>query len=283
MKLFTCLAHVDPQKLPYVAQVLKMQERLMDEVHVYIITNKTKAEEIDLIYSFVPPQTNRFKVEVVNRDYDKLPSPWLLTWVHKQLMLEKFADPTYTHFMCIEDDMEVTQTNVNYWISEREKLKPYNIYPSFMRVEWSKEFQQWAMTDSMKGDIFSVCNHPKLNLIEGYGYINLGRTYQGMFFYDRELMEEHIQSISFYLERFIPDWQARILHTGWPLGLTEQAVFALTHINVPPGCISRNFLPYYTKYNMIDPCCFVHHLPDEYINISDMDHGKVLTKDILCP
>jgi hypothetical protein len=68
MKLITCLAHVDPGKLPLLAQVLAMQRLLCEEVHVCILTNKTRQEETDLIRAHIPEQSARFRVEVVNRD-----------------------------------------------------------------------------------------------------------------------------------------------------------------------------------------------------------------------
>ncbi len=283
MKLFTCLAHVGPEKLPYLQQVLHMQQFLFDEVHVSIATNKTDQADLDLIASVFPPATPTFQVEIVNRNYEHLPSAWLLTWVHKDLMAEKFQDPSYTHFMYIEDDMEVTATNIQYWMTAREHLRPYGLYPSFMRTEWNPTLQQWAWTDSVKGDRFSVKGSPRVDLMAGYGYINLPRTYQGMFLYDRELMQEHIASDSFSLEKFVPGWQTAIQHTVWPLGLTEMANLALTNIHVPQGCISRNFLPYYPKYNTINPCCFVHHLPDKYTNAPESENGKVMVADILAP
>jgi hypothetical protein len=281
MKLFTCLPHADVRKLPELSQVLKMQEQLMDEVHVVIVTNISKKGDIDLILDAAPARSKRFKVEIYNEGCDVLPSPWLLTWVHKKLMHEKFQDYSYSHFMAIEDDMEVTPANINYWLASRDKLKPYGIYPSFLRVEWNETLQEWTMTDSMRGDRFSYSQLPHIELADGQAFVNIGRTYQGMFFYDRELMDEHIHSISFDLFKFLPDWQLRIEHTDWPLGLTEAAVFGLSHINVPQGCISRNFLPIFPKYLTINPCCFVHHLPNKYTNIPDSVHGKVLIREMM--
>ena len=281
MKLFTCLAHADPKKNSILAKVLASQEKLFEKVHVCVITNLTAQADIEAIYQCAPNNTNNFKLEVFNEGCNLLPSPWLLTWVHKKLMLQKYNDTSYTHFMCIEDDMEITSTNVEYWIRCREYLRAYNLYPSFMRVEWNYEHQQWAMTDSMKGDSFSISKSPRIDLRDGFSFINLSRAYQGMFLYDRELMKEHIDSISFNLFEFIPDWQERIKHLEWPMGLTENAVFALTYMNVPRGFYSRNCIPVFTKYKMIDPACFVHHLPNKYTNMSNMNHGKVLVNDLL--
>jgi hypothetical protein len=282
-KLFTCMAHADLRKIDHLARVLKMQDGLMDEVHVCIITNMTKRADLETIYDNSPPRTKRFRVEIYNEYCDKLPSPWLLTWVHKKVMLEKYQDSTYTHFMCIEDDMEVTPTNIEYWLDDRKRLKPFGLYPSFLRVEWSDRLREWTMTDSVRGDLFSYSNSPHLDFVDGRSFVNLPRTYQGMFFYDRELMSEHINSISFDLFRFLPDWRQRILSTEWPLGLTEAAVTGISHQNVPEGCYSRNFIPVYAKYLLIDPCCFVHHLPNKYTDQEGSSLGKVAVRAVLAP
>ena len=281
MKLLTCLPHADIRKLPELSQVLKMQEYLMDEVHVIVITNITKKSDLDLIYDSAPSNNKRFKIEIYNEGCDIIPSPWLLTWVHKKIMWQKFQDPTYSHFMAIEDDMEVTPINIKYWLNDREKLKPFGLYPSFLRVYWNQELKEWTMTDSIKGDRFSCSESPHIDFIDSHSFINLGRTYQGMFLYDRILMEEHINSISFDLFRFFPDWQDRIMKKDWPSSITEVAVLGISHINVPKGCFSRNFVPFFPKYLTVDPCCFVHHLPNKYTNMVDSDVGKVLVKDIL--
>ena len=283
MKLFTCMAHADPRKLPYLAPVLKMQALLCESVHVCIITNLFDPAALSAIHACAPPLSERFTMEIYNHGCDQLPSPWLLTWVHKKLMLEKFRDPSYTHFMCIEDDMEVTPANMRYWLHNREVLRPYNLYPSFLRVEWNTVDSQWAMTDSELGDSYSISKSPRLNLDGGHHFINLPKSYQGIFLYDRELMQEHIDAVLFDLFQFIPDWQNRILNAHWPLCLTEAAVFGLTYINVNPGCYSRNFLPFFPKYRMVDPQCFVHHLPDKYTNMPESTSGKVYIRDMLAP
>jgi hypothetical protein len=276
------MAHADKNKLQILATVIKAQEHLMDEVHVCVITDIKDEQYFAEIYAAIPPVNDRFKVEIFNKDCDNLPSPWLLTWVHKQLMLERFADESYTHFMCIEDDMEVTKANVNYWLAGRVKLRSYGIFPSFLRVEWNAESKDWAMVESVFGDQFSISRSPKVKTEDGSDYINLGRTYQGMFFYDRELMREHVDSETFDINKYVPDWRIRIQNIEWPLGVTEAAVMALTNVNVPQGCYSRNFIQYHGKFLMVDPSCLVHHLPNKYTNMQGSSQGKVLLKEMLC-
>lgn len=281
MKLYTCLAIIDLSKLEYLRRVLHSQQFIFDEVHVAIVTNKVNACDINAILSVAPQNTHRFQVEVINRDYDKLPSAWLLPWVHKALMYEKFQDPTYTHFLNIEDDMEVTPKNIDYWLKAREDLRPYNLFPSFFRVEWSETQQDWVSVDAIKGDQFSVKRYPRVMKSEDYGYVNLPRPYQGMFLYDRELMSEYINSGNYVIDEAFPNWRHAIQFADSPLGLGEASHYGISTFNVPAGLISRNFLPFFAKYNMLDPSCFVHHLHDKYTNISASPHGKVLLHNLL--
>ncbi len=237
--------------------------------------------EIEEILAVAPPITSKFKVEVVNRGYQDLPSPWLLSWAHKVLMHEKFQDQTYTHFMNIEDDLLVTACNINYWLSARDFLRPYNIFPSFFRVEWSEKNQDWVSVDAVEGDRFAVKDCPRIAARDGYGYINLPRVYQGMFLYDRELMQEYIDSKKFVIEEAFPNWRHAIQFKSSPLGLGEASHAGISEVNVPRGLISRNFLPFFEKYNMIDPACFVHHLPNKFANTTYSGHGKVFLRNLL--
>jgi hypothetical protein len=281
MKVFTCLVHLDSSKLHLLNRVLHSQEFLFDEVHVSIITNKFKENEWDLILSALPPQSKRFKVEIVNRQYETLPSPWLLAWIHKTLMHEKFQDDTYSHFLNIEDDIEISQNNIEYWLKTRIELRNHNLYPSFLRVEFNETKSEWVSVDAIKGDKFSIAKLPRLTKTKEYGFINLPRTYQGMFLYDRELMQEYIYSGKYVIDEAFPQWRYALQYSTSPLGLGEASHDGLSQINVPEGFFSRNLLPCNLKYQLIDPCCFVHHIHDKYTNIEASDHGKVSVNQIL--
>lgn len=283
MKIFTCLALIDLSKLVYLKKVLQSQQFICDEVHVAIVTNINNPAEIEEILSVAPPGTSRFKVEVINRSYENLPSPWLLSWVHKVLMHEKFQDPTYTHFMNIEDDMLVTASNVNYWLEAREFLRPHNLFPSFLRVEWSELKQDWVSVDAIEGDVFKINNCPRITAREGYGYINIPRVYQGMFLYDRDLMGEYMGSGRYVVDEAFPNWRYAIQFKNSPMGLGEASHAGISQFSVPPGCFSRNFLPFFENYHLVDPACFVHHLPNKFANAPTSGHGKVSLKNILAP
>lgn len=278
MKVLTCIAfHFRQERLHYLRQVLFMQQFLADAVHVFITTNTADPEELRAITSIAPATTDRFKFEVVT--FDNLPNPWLLTWAHKVILAAKLDDPSYTHYLYSEDDIEVTPMNIDYWINARETLRPLGLYPSFVRVEWSDDYQDWVSTDIRQA--VSIETTPHVSLPGGsYGYINFPNPYQGLFFYDRELMAEHAGSISFDILRY---GNLENLDLTWGGGVAERANFAQTFMNVPNGFFSRNVAPYLPKYMMLDPRCFVHHLPNNFANLKpEVEFGKLRVKDIFC-
>jgi hypothetical protein len=280
MKLVACTAHVDPTKLHFLQRQLQSLKDLGICVHAHVITNLQNEADLNRIRGHFPAQTELFTATVYNEGCHLLKSAWLLTWVHKKIMLERFQDESYTHFLNIEDDMDFTKSNLDYWLKYRPVLKSTGLFPSFIRIEQDHFTHEFYHADSLEGDSFELDALPKVKISEDYAFVNLPRPYQAMFLYDRELMEEHIQSDTFHLEKHIPDWEERIKFVEWPVGLTERACFAISEQNVPSQFFSRNCVPVYLKYGLIDPCAFVHHLPDKYINDKKSKLAKTRIVDL---
>jgi hypothetical protein len=210
--------------------------------------------------------------------FPDLPNPWLLTWAHKVVFARKINDLSFTHFMYTEDDLEVTPNNVYYWIRAREALRPFGLYPSFLRVEWNDTEHDWFCTDISSP--VSTVTAPKLSSAFGhYQYLNMPNPYQGLFFYDRELMIEHVESETFDIMKY---GHLEAINATWGGGVAERANFALTFVNTPAGFSSRNVVPYFVKYLQIDPHCWVHHLPNNYANGNiETSLGKLRVRDLL--
>jgi hypothetical protein len=96
-------------------------------------------------------------------------------------------------------------------------------------------------------------------------------------------MQEYIYSKKFVIEEAFPNWRYAIQFKNSPLGLGEASHAGISRFNVPPGLFSRNFIPFFEKYNIIDPACFVHHLPNKFVNTPQSSHGKVSLRNILKP
>jgi hypothetical protein len=281
MKLLSCIAfHYKAERLTYLRQVLHMQQFLSPEVHVVVTTNTNDQQEIESIKKIAPENSGNFNLGI--ESFSQLPNPWLLPWAHKVVFAGKLKDSSYSHFMFSEDDIEVTSANVQYWLRAREWLRPFGLYPSFFRVEWSEQKSEWVSTDIAKP--VSLALTFQLRSLKGdYHYLNMPNPYQAMFFYDRELMEEHAASDTFDIMKYArvetidhnKDWGGG--------GVAERANYALTFVNVPAGFTSRNVVPYFEKYMMLDPHCFIHHLPNNYANSnSEKGFGQLPVRSVLC-
>jgi len=269
MKILSTIAfHYNAGHLEYLRKVISGQNTLSDNIDIFVLTNTSDENEILSIRRLSEKNLNI--VTFIN-----LQNPWLLTWAHKQIFRNNIND--YTHFIYTEDDIELLPHNIEYWLRWRSPLKKYGLYPSFIRVEFSHLLQKWVMTDQQKQ--LSISSSPKLSLEEdSYHFINLPNPYQGMLFYDRELMLEHLASPTSDIQQYSGFRENLPPHGG---GVAERANFALTFENIPNRFTSRNVAGFYKKYNVFDPASFIHHLPNNYAANPDTSHGKIAVDSFL--
>lgn len=275
LNLYVTLVHLNFNKSKYLSNILNFDELPFDKIVVDIITNMVNNEDISHVKRYLPINSEKLIINILNNDYEKLPSPWLMAWIHKKLMWEKFNNSNFTHFMNIEDDLKITYENINYWMKARELLRSFGLYPSFFRTEWNQNNQEWMSVDAIRGDVFDVNKLPIVKIDESFGFINIPRTYQGMFLYDRELMSEYINSGNYFIDNAFPNWRYAIQNPTSPFGLGEASHEGISMISVPNGCFSRNFLPIDLNNLTLISDALVHHVENKYTNLDNSDHGKV--------
>ena len=172
--------------------------------------------------------------------------------------------------MYVEDDILIKRENIEYWINGREVLRNLNLYPSFLRVERKNGESDWYSTDAQ---VISYAKHlPKVSIVDtDYSFLNLPYPYQGMYFYDRELMTEYLNSAA-----YTPDSGSKWL-------IREKATQGLTFFNFPNGFTSRNVIGYDIKNKRIDSRSFIHHLPNNYANHPDkrMINGTIKVDELI--
>ncbi len=262
IKIYRCITfHYKPEKLPYLQKVISAHNYLGVESKIGIVINTHDHEALVRIAQTIA--ASRFlNVEIIPYE---VTHKWFLPWVSKIILKERWQENQYTHFMYSEDDFLFEKTNLKYFLDEIIFLKPYGFYPSFFQVEWSNARRKW---------ISSAFHHPypkidtsKQNVLKPSGsclsYVCASNPYQGIFLYDKELFEEHLNSDSFDFQRYGKPEQ--VVDT-WGGGIAERAAFGLTFFNVPSGFTSRNLLPFHETYLTLDPGCFIHHLPNNYAN-----------------
>ena len=138
LQLYVSLVHLNINKSKYLSDILKFNDLPFHRIVVDVLTNLLNDEDISHVKRYLPVTSEKLTINILNDGYENLPSPWLMAWVHKRKMWEKFKDQNFTHFMNIEDDLKITRENIHYWLKARPLLHPFGLYPSFFRMEWNK-------------------------------------------------------------------------------------------------------------------------------------------------
>ena len=258
-RLAICITvHFSAERLPYLEAVAKQLSTLCDQVEVFIVTNaKAELGELALLENTLNDKGFKYHFFIPHG----IGHPYLLTWSHFDVVKRLIEDPSFTHFMYLEDDLLVTKDNFEYWQESLKTLEPLGLIPSFLRIEQKESNSKWYSSDAKER--FRFRKLPKVYKNPDYVFLNLPHPYQGMYLLTRELMIEHLQSPSSN-----PDFGE------W--GIRERAGHGLTFQNVPEWCTSRNLVGFDLKTQQFDPRCFIHHLPNNYVNRVTPD-GKLGT------
>lgn len=253
----------DEARLEYLQAVARHFSQLAEESAVFVITNTEDAHQHQKITSAIGRHdTNVVAPQLIGH-------PYLLTWTHRAIFANVFKeDQSFSHFLYLEDDIELTSKNIEYWIEGRERLRPYDLYPSFLRYEISRD-GTIVSSDVTNRRPISIHALPHIELSDNYFFVNLRQPYQGMYLMDRDLFSEFVSSTA-----YSPDfgkWQIR-----------ERAAQGLTFFNTPEGFYSRNVLGYHLMKG-IDHRALIHHLPNNYALDPKRRLGSIAVNRLLKP
>ncbi len=274
-KLAVCITfHYTQQRIEYLAKVCDSLVGMAPEIHLTIVTNSEVESEITSIKNLV--NTEKIKLEFLVPK--ALGHPFLLTWSHLNAFRQQFTDESFTHFLYLEDDIYLTQSNISYWLEAREKLRTYGFYPSFLRRELNMENGSWYSSDVLSRMSYYDC--PVLDLGTEGKFISIVHPYQGMYLYDRELMNEHLSGPSSN-----PDFEHNntgLFSMQGPY-IREKASLGLTYVSIPKGFRSRNLLPFNGISNQVEEYSMIHHLPNNYANDPALPAGKIPVHKLFIP
>ena len=266
-KLAICVAfHFVEERLQYLDTISNHFSSLAEELTVVIVTNSNDPGNLSKTNAVLEGKGFEFDYLIPTG----LGHPFLLTWTHFVDFKEKIKDPSFTHFMYLEDDIQITKSNMEYWMQAREELRRRNFIPSFLRVEKEDGYEDWISSDCLR--TFNVMELPRYQTGSDSDrvYVSLPTPYQGMYLLDRELMIEHLSGPS-----SIPEYG------NW--GIREKAARGLTFSKVIKGFHSRNLVPFSKTTGKVDEVCFIHHTPNNYANDKNRHDalGSIKTDDLL--
>ena len=243
-----------PERLSFLATVISNYIGIARRTDIYIVTNIVDTKPISAALPLLPDQICLKFVTPSGIGH-----PYLLTWTHREIFQKVLTSSDVSHFMYSEDDLLFNRSNVMYWLRYRDALKKHGLIPSFFRVELHQE-HGWVSTDCFSPVRYYI--QPKLTLKDGTQFICMPNPYQGMYFLDRQLMEEFADSPA-----KSPDFGR------WPI--REKAAQGLTFVNIPEGYTSRNLvlIDHHTK--TIPQEAWIHHLPNNYATNKKEIFGKI--------
>lgn len=277
-----------PARLPFLARIAEHFHELADSVLVFVVTNTELPAERDAIRQTMGKQDHRIVSPTL------LGHPFLLPWCHHDVFRKVLAtDPSVTHFMYLEDDIEVRRPNIDYWLRGREELRPHGLIPSMLRYEIRPGDGAKVAVDVTR--VVSVSDMPQIRIKPDYLYMNMPNPYQGMVLLDRELMAEHLSGPSSN-----PDFG--------PWRIREKAAQGVTFWQVPDGFIARNAVGIRLRANAasvsnigttsatttsivnaganqfeVDPDCLIYHTANNYSRNPERRAGKLPLGELLQP
>ncbi|MBF0582612.1 MAG: sel1 repeat family protein [Magnetococcales bacterium] len=265
--------HYREERLGYLATMLSSLFAFpVNILHVVVMTNTENPAEMEAIQAICHPLFSASKNAIV-QPYSGLEDPFMLTWCFRPLLQELFLakNASYTHFIYLEDDIELSFLNFCYFVSYRDLLQAHNLIPAFVRVEFNDSIKKHVSTDNWYQ---TELDKGKKIACGDYYFVDLTNPYMAMFIMDRALAEEYVASPSSdcLTSRSIVSW-----------GIREQAAMGLTFENVPPGFMSRYVVPISMTDRMAPLCSWIYHLPNNLANYPNTPNGKLPMAQLVVP
>ena len=263
------------KKISYLKKICKNLYEISRKCDVVIITNvKSKKIHLKLIKSI------RYKRQKIRVYCPKeLSHPRFLPWSHIPIMKRFIKNKLYDYFLYLEDDISISKENIIYWIELRKYIKKYNLIPGFIRTEINIKNNKIYAIDFVKKNRLSIL--PKLYTKKNKLFLtNTSFPYQGMYFYDRKLMSEHLNGITSN-----PDYGHGLLDLNYMnsqvinQSLLDKANIALIYKDTPVGFRNRIVVPVSVQDKKIKNYCTIKHLSNKYSN-SKSSFGNISIENI---
>jgi hypothetical protein len=125
--------HYNPKRLRYLENVTSHLDDLAEQVKLFVITNSHDHESLTRIQNSI--KVKNFKI--ISSGF--LSHPFYLTWQHLEVLQTEYLNNLdISHFMYLEDDIQVKQNNISYWLKAREDLRKFGLIPMFVLYEVSR-------------------------------------------------------------------------------------------------------------------------------------------------
>lgn len=277
-KIAACIIFsFNSKRLIFLSRICKSIEKINSNTDITIVVNKEAYLKKNLIKSIIKKKT---KIKI-NFFYPKnLLDPRLLTYSHFEVFKKKINHKKYSHFLYLEDDIQINQKNIKYWMIARNLLKNKKLIPVFLRTEINFKDKKEYLVDSTKKNLFFF----QSKIIENskkIAFVNLFNFFTPAYFYDRELMLEHLKGPSSSIDFGHGSFNSNYINPNMiELGVMERAATLLAHKDVPSGFFHRNVVPVDIKSKLIKNYCLIKHLSNRFTNEKKGNFGRIQVNKI---
>lgn len=247
-------AHYVPARISFLATVLKaILGWRMAAVEVILISNDPAIMTEDAVVAAQAEFAGRGWSLHLEMATD-LAHPFHLTWHHKKLLPSwaSRAREVDDYFIYIEDDMVLTNDNIEYFRENLNPLRQYGLIPSFLRYE-IREGRKYSV-DMIEPQLVAVSPTVSVGDVKFLGPTN---PYWAGFILDKALAQEYLLSDSFDLVRSErrAEWDVR-----------ERAAMGLTWEAAPNRYKSRYAIP--LRDGQPIESCLIWHCAQNYSTMS---------------
>ena len=241
------------------------------KIDLTVITNNLSNKQRKILEKLAKPKFKDLNIHEIK----DIPDTNMLPWYSINIMKKKYQNKSISHFMFIEDDILVTSKNICYWIYFRKILKNLGLVPGFLRYENYKK--NFYAVDYEKKILFKKC--PKiLSNNTDFGFINPKFPYAAMYFMDRELMKEYLNSDAIKIDFSFTN---NFLKSRAPI--KELLNISYAFLNIPEGFFNKLMIPF-NKFKSIPNYCLIEHTDIKYANskkLKNMGFGKIKVKNLI--
>ena len=271
------------KKDEYLSEVIRQLSDLkVGEITINIITNsnhiKSKFDKIMKSITIKYHVYNDYnKINIIHNspwNYKNKKSPWLLTWEHKNLILQDINHAKNDSlFLYLENDIKFTQNNLEYWLKHKTKLSDTKLIPSFSLIEYSKNRNEWVSVSEFRHTPLKFSDLKSID-INGTIYLNLNNPYCASYLMDLNMVKEYSKSNAFN------EIESRTL-SGWDIG--ARSAMGLTFVNIPENFNSRCVVPVRLQndYFQLDENALLQHLPNLYSKVDVIEKKLLPVKKLI--
>ena len=240
-------------RIVYLLKIINEIKKYKYKTDIYVHTNKNFQINNMINYDN--------KLQIILHDLSNM-NPKKLTWLTK-IYMKKFIND-YDIFIYSEDDILIFNETFNYWLNYKDICFQNNYNLGFLRIEYIN------INNIYLTDISSSFNNPKFKFINNIKFlVNNKNPYYACWIYDKNIMNKFIKSKYFNKQKIQFHDKIYDIRASQGIGLHALYMDYFKETLIPLNGI-----------NQINNNCYIHHLPNNYIN-KDSKYGKLLIKDLI--